>query len=179
MLELSSNKIKVLGVFGRLSEAQEAYFDSLEAKYSQKPDNDSEYNIFRHLTLTFMPEATVNDIADHLDLLRDLKQFLPLKINIKRFFVKDEESLPGAQHIAAEFDLSQTEDIVQLAKGKFGDKSVATWYIKLVWFIPDYHQVSVMNDLASIKELEFTDFYLVSNKQNEDNTLYTSNRYKL
>ena len=76
MLELSSNTIKVLGIFGRLSADQESFFDELERKYSHKPEAKLGYDVFRHLTLTFIPDATVNDVSKQLDLLRELKQFL-------------------------------------------------------------------------------------------------------
>ncbi len=176
MLELTSNTIKVLGIFGRLSPELEIYFNNLEESYSQKPAGN-EYSIFRHLTLTFIPDATVSDVSTQLDLLRDLKQFLPLKVRIKKAFVKDEESLPGAEHIAVEFDLSETEEIVNFIRERCGDTAVATWYTKVVWFVPEEHQKAVLEELASFKEMKFTDFYLVSNKQDEANTIYTTNRF--
>lgn len=103
MLELSSNTIKALGIFGRLSKEQEDYFDALEAKYSHKPDLNLGYDIFKHLTLTFIHDASVSDIRKELDLLYDLKRFLPLKLRAKKAFVKDEVTMPGAEHIAIEF----------------------------------------------------------------------------
>lgn len=175
MLELSSNTIKVLGIFGRLSTDQEAYFNELEAKYSNKPKGD-DYDIFRHLTLTFIPNAEVGDVNSQLNILKELKQFLPLKIRIKRPFVKDEESLPGAEHIALEFKLTETDKIVSFI-GKRCPDVVATWYIKVVWFVPKENQKAVIDELSQLKELEFTDFYLVSNKQNDANTIYTTNRF--
>ncbi len=177
MLELSSNTIKVLGIFGRLSKKQEVYFDSLETKYSYKPENDNEYDIFRHLTLTFIPNASIADVSSEIDLLKDLRQFLPLKIRTKKSFVKEEESLEGAEHRAIEFELNQTSEIVEYIKEKVGDNTVATWYIKVVWFVPKENQQLVMDELEQLKELEFTDFYLVSNKQNDENTIFTSNRF--
>ena len=177
MLELSSNTIKVLGIFGRLSKEQEGYFDSLETKYCYKPKNKNEYDIFRHLTLTFIPDATIADVSSQLDLLKDMKQFLPLKIKPKKPFLKAEESLEGAEHIALEFELDQTSEIVEFIKPIAGENTVATWYIKVVWFVPKENQEAVMVELAELKELEFTDFYLVSNKQDDKNTIFTSNRF--
>lgn len=176
MLELSSNTIKVLGIFGRLSSEQEAFFDDLETQYSQKSDG-YEYDIFRHLTLTFIPNATVNDVNQQLNLLRDLRQFLPLKVRTKNVFVKDEESLPGTEHIAIEFELSETEDIINFIQQHSGENTVATWYIKVVWFVPKEHQELVISQLSVLKELEFADFYLVANKQNEENTMFTSSQF--
>ncbi len=177
MLELSSNTIKVLGIFGRLTKEQESFLDSLEAKYSQKPDQDKGYDVFRHLTLTFIPDATIGDVRSQLDLLKDLKQFLPLKIKLKKAFVKDEESMEGAEHIAVEFDLEQTKEIVNFVKERVGENAVATWYTKVVWFVPKEKQQAVMDKLADFKEMVFDDFYLVSNKQSDDNTIYTTKQF--
>lgn len=168
MLELSSNTIKALGIFGRLSKEQEKYFDSLELKYSNKPDPGLGYDIFRHLTLTFIHDATINDVREELDILKGLKRFLPLKLHAKKAFIKDEVTMPGAEHIAIEFGLEQTEEIVEFVRKRAGDKNtIATWYTKVVWFVPKGYQQQVIGELFEFKELIFTDFYLVSNKQNE------------
>jgi len=77
MLELSSNTIKTIGIFGRMSSHLEQYFDSIEAKYSKKPDKELEYDIFRHHTLTFVSNATVTDIQKQFGLSqRRIKQKL-------------------------------------------------------------------------------------------------------
>ncbi|MFO0971489.1 MAG: hypothetical protein U0520_04065 [Candidatus Saccharimonadales bacterium] len=176
MLELSSNTIKVLGIFGRLSTEQEAFFDELEKNYSQKPEGD-QYSIFRHLTLTFIPDATIKDLNNQLTLLKDLRKFLPLKINVKNAFVKNEESLPGAEHVAIEFELSETHELVKFIKKRCDKYTVATWYIKVVWFLPDIHHETVIDQVLSIKELEFTDFYLCTNKQNDVNTVFKTSQF--
>lgn len=176
MLELSSNTVKVLGIFGRLSPELETIFDDIEDRYSQKPKNN-EFDIFRHLTLTFQTNAEVTDVRKQLDILRDLKQFLPLKIRIKDIFVKYEEPLPGAEHIAIEFDLSETKPLIDFVKERAGNATVATWYIKVIWFVPKENQQKVINELTRLKEIEFTDFHLCSNKQDEANTLCTTNTF--
>ena len=176
MLELSSNSIKALGIFGRLSREQEEYFDALEAKYSKKPKSEV-YEIFRHLTLTFINDALISDVREELDLLHDLKRFLPLKLHKKKAFVKDEVTMPGAEHIAIEFGFEQTKELVEFVKNRAGDNTVATPYTKVVWFVPKENQQVVIDELADFKELVFTDFYLVSNKQNDANTIYTTNRF--
>jgi hypothetical protein len=178
MLELSSNNVKVLGIFGRLSSEQEAYFDELEKKYSSKPDKSLGYDIFRHLTLTFEPNAPVSSIRTHLNLLRDLKPYLPVKLNIEKVFVKDEESMEGAEHIAVEFGLGQTKQLVGFIKDKVGDSSVVTWYTKVVWFVPKENQQKVIDKLSDLKTIEFTDFYLVANKQNDDNTIFKTSDFR-
>ena len=180
MLEQSSNTIKALGIFGRLSKEQEEYFDSLEIKYSEKPDSKLVYDIFRHLTLTFIHDASIRDVRDELDLLHDLKRFLPLKLRAKKAFVKDEVTMPGAEHIAIEFGLEQTKELVSFIKNRVGEKNtVATWYTKVVWFVPKDNQQKVIAELSDFKELVFTDFYLISNKQNDANTIYTTNQFFL
>ncbi len=178
MLELASNTIKVLGIFGRLSPTIEAYFDSLEAAYSQRLDVGLGYDIFRHHTLTFVRNATVADVQRQLDLLQELKQFLPYKLSVKKFFVKDEVTMPETQHIAAEFGLEQTKDLVDFIRSRVGNVVVETPYIKSVWFVPKESQQKVIDELSDLKDLEFTDFYLVSNKQDDANTIYTSNRFE-
>lgn len=175
MLELSSNTIKALGIFGRLSKEQEEFFDNLEKKYSKKPSHG--YDVFRHLTLTFINDAKVSDIKKELDLLRELKRFLPVKLQMKKVFVKDEVTMPGSEHIAIEFGLEQTKELVAFVRSRAGDCTVATPYTKVVWFVPKNHQKAVMNELSSFKELNFTDFYLVSNKQDNANTIYTSSSF--
>ncbi len=177
MLELSSNTIKVLGIFGRLSPEQEAYFDALEAKYSKKPVQPG-YDIFRHLTLTFIPNAPVSAIREQLELLRDMKPFLPVKLNVQKVFVKDEESLPGAEHIAIEFGLEQTKELVEFIQSRVGDVAVATWYTKVVWFVTKENQQKVIDELSVFKALEFTDFHLVTNKQDDKNTLFRATDFK-
>lgn len=177
MLELSSNTIKVLGIFGRLSPEQEQFLDDIEQKYSNRPDPEAGYDIFRHLTLTFIPNATVTDVRQQLDLLHELKTFLPFKIKPLDFFVKDEESMEGAEHIAIEFGLDQTKELVQFVRDRTGDTTVATHYIKVVWFVPKENQQKAIEELRKLEELNFSDFYLVSNKQDEENTIYTSTSF--
>lgn len=177
MLEISSNTIKALGIFGRLSKEQEDFFDNLEKKYSRKPDSSLGYDVFRHLTLTFIQEAKVSDIKDQLDLLHDLKRFLPVKLTVKKFFVKEEVTMPGAEHIALEFGIEQTKELVKFVRARSGDNTVATPYTKVVWFVPKENQQAVLDELSEFKELVFTDFYLVANKQDDANTIYTTNSF--
>lgn len=176
-LSQTSNTINALGIFGRLSKEQEEFFDALETKYSNKPDASQGYDVFRHLTLTFIHDASIRDVRDQLDLLHDLKRFLPVKLSAKKAFVKDEVTMPGAEHIAIEFGLEQTEDLVAFVRNRTGENTVATWYTKVVWFVPKENQQAVIDELSSCKELVFTDFYLVSNKQDDANTIYTTNRF--
>ena len=173
MLELASSTVKVLGVFGRLSKEYEKYFDSIESRYSTKPEGN-EYDIFRHLTLTFITDATICDINSQLKLLKDIKRFLPLKIKTIKAFVKNEESLNGAEHIAIEFNLSETKELIDCIKLYADDATVETWYIKVAWFVPKDIQNKVISELNSLEELEFTDFYLCANKQDDANTIFKS-----
>lgn len=177
MLELSSNTIKALGIFGRLSKEQEDFFDNLEKKYSKKPDSTSDYDVFRHLTLTFIREASISDVQSQLDLLHDLKRFLPVKLKAKKIFVMDEVTMPEAQHIAVEFGLEQTKELVEFVRKRASDNTVATPYTKVVWFVPKENQQAVIDELTNFRELIFFDFYLMSNKQDDANTIYTTNRF--
>lgn len=178
MLELASNTIKALGIFGRLSPDLEKYFDSIEEKYSKKPDKKLGYDIFRHHTLTFISNASVTDIQKQLDLLQDLKSFVPYKLKIHKLFVKDEVTMPGAEHIAIEFGLDQTKELIRFIRERVGDVVVETPYIKTIWFVPKENQEKVIDELKDLKEVKFTDFYLVANKQNVENTIYTTTRFK-
>jgi hypothetical protein len=178
MLELASNTIKVIGIFGRLSPDLEKYFDGIEAKYSKKPDKKLGYDIFRHLTLTFVSDAAVTDIQKQLDLLQGLKPFAPYKLKVRKLFVKDEVTMPGAEHIAIEFGLDQTKELVQFIRERVGNVVVETPYIKTIWFVPKENQEMVIEELKDLKEIVFTDFYLVANKQNDENTIYTATRFK-
>ncbi len=116
-------------------------------------------------------------MRDELDLLYELKRFLPVKLRAKKAFVKDEVTMPGAEHIAIEFGLEQTKELVAFVKSRVGNNTVATPYTKVVWFVPKNHQQAVIDGLSDFKELVFTDFYLVSNKQNDANTIYTTNSF--
>lgn len=178
MLELASNTIKALGVFGRMLPDLEKYLDSIEEKYSKKPDRTTVYDIFRHHTLTYVKDATVADIAKQLDLLQDLKSFLPYKLQVRKLFVKDEVTIPGAEHIAIEFGLDQTQKLLHFIRERVGNVVVETTYIKTIWFVPKENQQQVMDELKGLKEIKFTDFYLISNKQNDENTIYTSTRFR-
>lgn len=83
----------------------------------------------------------------------------------------------GAEHIAVEFGLEQTKDLVAFVRQRAGDNTITTPYTKVVWFVTKNNQQAVIDELSSFKELIFTDFYLVSNKQDEANTIYTTNRF--
>ena len=176
-LSQDSNTINALGIFGRLSKEQEVFFDALETKYSQKPDSNLGYDIFRHLTLTFIKNAVIQDVREELDLLFDLKRFLPLRLQSKRAFVKDEVTMQGAEHIAIEFGLEQTKDLVDFVRARVVSNTVATPYTKVVWFVPKENQQAVIAELNDFRELIFDDFYLVSNKQDEANTIYTTKHF--
>lgn len=86
--------------------------------------------------------------------------------------------MSGAEHVAIEFGLEQTKELVEFIRKRVGDKSsVDTWYTKVVWFVPKENQQKVIDELSDFKELIFTDFYLVANKQNDASTIYTSNSF--
>jgi hypothetical protein len=100
-----------------------------------------------------------------------------VKLNVKRVFVKDEVTMPGAEHIALEFGIEQTKELVEFVRKRTDDNTVATPYTKTVWFVPKENQQAVLDELSEFKELVFTDFYLVANKQDDANTIYTTNRF--
>jgi len=56
------------------------------------------------------------DVRDELDLLCDLKKFLPVKLKSIKPFVKDEVTMPGVEHIAIEFGLEQTKELIEFIR---------------------------------------------------------------
>ena len=106
------------------------------------------------------------------------KSFAAYKLKVRKLFVKDEVTMPGAEHIAIEFGLDQTKELVQFIRERVGNVVVETPYIKTIWFVPKKNQEMVIEELKDLKEIVFTDFYLVANKQNDENTIYTATRFK-
>jgi hypothetical protein len=171
-LSSNSNTINALGIFGRLEPAQEELFHSLEAKYSKRPENDDANGIFSHLSLVINNNVTVGNISSYIDLLKELKLYLPLKIKTSDVIIKDEK------HLALSFDTTQTQQIRDLACKFFQKGVVTTYYTKVVWFVPKEKQKEAIKELKNIKEMVFYDFILVANRQNDENTIYSSNRFK-
>jgi len=171
-LSSSSNTINALGIFGRLKSDQENYFSSLEARYSKRPLSDEANGIFSHLSLVFNKDVPVGKLPAYLDLLRELKPYLPFKIKTLDVIIKDEK------HLALSFDTNQTQRIRDLANEFIHEGIVTTYFTKIVWFVPKENQEKVITELNKVKEMIFYDFILVANRQNDENTIYSSNRYK-
>jgi hypothetical protein len=169
-LSSDSNTINALGIFGRLAPDEEKYFQGLEEKYSNFPDGGRSKDFFNHLTLVLNRDVPICEVSKYLDLLRELKHFLPLKIKISKVILIDEE------HLALSFDVNQTKKIRDLATKCFPKGVIETHYTKVVWFVPDEKQEEVKKILKDIKEITFFDFKLVANKQNDENTIYSSSR---
>lgn len=170
-LSSASNTINALGIFGRLEPGQEKYFGVLESKYSKRPENDDSNGIFNHLSIVINNNVPVGDLPIYLDLLRELKPYLPFTIKTSGVIVKDEK------HLALSFDIVQTEVIRNLASKFFHEGIVTTYYTKVVWFVPKENQNEATRELGKIKEMIFYDFILVANRQDDANTIYSSNRY--
>lgn len=176
-LSSTSNTINALGIFGRLKPEQEKYFYSLEAKYSKRPKNDDAEGIFNHLSLVINNDVPVGNIPTYIDLLKALKPFLPFTLKVTDVIIKDDK------HLALSFDTQQTQVIRDLANeymtgmvATYG--VVTTYYTKVVWFVPKENQKEAIKKLKTIKEMVFYDFFLVANRQNDENTIYSSNRYQ-
>ncbi len=171
-LSSTSNTINAVGIFGRLTPELEKYFSSLEAKYSKRPENDVDTNgIFNHLSLVVHRDVPIGRLASHIDLLRELKPYLPFKIKTSGAIVKDEK------HLALSFDTNQTLEIRNVAAKFVPEGVVTTYYTKVVWFVPKENQKAVTNELEKVKEMVFYDFILGANRQDDGNTIYSSNRY--
>lgn len=171
-LSSSSNTINALGIFGRLEPSQEKYFKELSGKYSKYPKDDDSIGIFNHLSLVINKNVPVGQTQNYLDLLRELKPYLPFKIKTPGVIVKDEK------HIALSFDTVQTQAIRGLASKFVPEGVVTTYYTKVVWFVPKENQEKVIEILRETKEMTFYDFKLVANRQDEANTLYSTNSFK-
>jgi hypothetical protein len=171
-LSSTSNTINALGIFGRLTPELEKYFSGLEARYSQRPEVDDANGIFSHLSLVISRDVPVGRMPDYIDLLRELKPYLPLKIRTSGVIVKDDK------HLALSFDTVQTQVIRDLAIKHIPEGVVTTYYTKVVWFVPRENQEAAIIELKNIKEMIFYDFMLVANRQNDENTIYSSLRYR-
>lgn len=172
-LSSTSNTINALGIFGRLDPQQEKLFKTLEEKFSQRPEESDSNDIFNHLSLVINNDVRAGDIPKYLDLLRELKPFLPFVLKTSDVIVRDQ------QHLALSFDSSQTKQIRDLADKFIGQGIIETFFTKVAWFVPEKNQKEAINELKEINEMIFYDFILVANKQNDENTIYSSNRYQL
>ena len=170
-LSSTSNTINALGIFGRHEPSQEKYFKNLSDKYSDYPKNDDVIGIFNHLSLVITKNTPVGEMPKYLDLLKELKPFLPFKIKVSDVIVKDEK------HLALSFDTKQTQQIRDLASKYIPEGVVTTYYTKVVWFVPKAKQEEVTKILKEVKEMIVYDFILVANRQNDENTIYSSNRF--
>src|SRR3989344_9426755 len=111
-LSSNSNTINALGIFGRHEPSQENYFKELSEKYSKYLEDDDSIGIFNHFSLVINNNVSVGKIPGYIDLLRELKPFLPFKIAVSDVIIKD------GKHLALSFDTAQTKEIRDLA-GKF------------------------------------------------------------
>jgi len=171
-LSSTSNTINAVGIFGKFTPELEKYFSSLESKYSKRPEHDDDVNgIFSHLSLIVHKDVPVDRLPAHIDLLRELKPYVPFVIKISDVIIKDEK------HLALSFDIAQTQKIRDLAAKFVPEGVVTTYYTKVVWFVPKENQAEAIQELKKVKKMIFYDFILVANKQNDENTIYSSNRY--
>ena len=170
-LSSKSNTINALGIFGRLEPEQEKYFAELEKRFSKRPVEDDANGLFSHLSLVINKVISVGEIPKYLDLLRELKHHLPFKIKASDVIIKDEK------HLALSFDTSQTQEIRDLAGKYFKEGVIETYYTKVVWFVPKENQEEAIKELKKVKEMVFYNFILVANRQNDENTIYSSTRF--
>lgn len=167
-----SNTINALGIFGRLTPELEKQFSDLETKYSKRPEDNDANGIFSHLSLVINKDVPVGKVPVYIDLLKELKPHLPFSLKTSDAIIKDDE------HLALSFDTDQTQAIRDLASKFIDEGVVTTYYTKVVWFVPKENQEDAINKLKKITEMVFYDFILVANRQNDENTIYSSNRYR-
>ena len=128
-LSSNSNTINALGIFGRLTPELEKYFSQLEAKYSKRPKSDDANDIFSHLSLVINKNVPVGELHDYIDLLKELKPYLPFTIETSGVIIKD------GKHLALSFDVKQTRAIRDLASKHIPKGVVTTYYTKVLWFV--------------------------------------------
>lgn len=171
-LSSASNTVNALGIFGRMTPELEDHFGDLSKQYSRYPENDDAIGIFNHLSLVIGRDVLVGDMPQYIDLLKELKTHLPFKLKTNGIIVKDEK------HLALSFDTEQTQQIRDLATKYFPKFVVTTYYTKVVWYVPTEKQEEVREQLRKTDEMIFGDFILVANRQDDANTVYSSNRYR-
>jgi len=170
-LSFVSNTVNALGIFGRMTQELENHFGNLSKQYSKYPENDDAIGIFNHLSLVIGRDVPVGEMPKYLDLLKELKPHLPFRLKTNGIIVIDEK------HLALSFDTEQTQQIRDLALKYFPKFVVTTHYTKSVWYVPEERQGEVREQLRKIDEMIFGDFILVANRQDDANTVYSSNRY--
>lgn len=171
-LSSTSNTFNALGIFGRHAPKLEKYFQELSKKYSRYPQNDNAIGIFNHLSIVIGQNVPIGELPKYIDLLRELKPFLPFKLDVTSIIVIDEK------HIALSFDPNQVKAVRDTACKFLPDVVVKAYYQKVVWFVPEGKQDEVKEILKDMKEMTYHDFILVANRQDDANTIYSSNRYK-
>ena len=86
--------------------------------------------------------------------------------------------MADAEHIAIEFDIKQTRELLDFIRSRVEkDHVIETPYIKTIWFVEKNNQKKEIDELKDLERIEFSDFYLVSNKQDDENTIYTSSGF--
>ena len=124
------------------------------------------------MSLVINRDVPFGKMPAYIDLLKELKPLLPFKLKTSDVIIKEEK------HLALSFDTQQTQTIRDIASKFIDEGIVTTHYTKVVWFVPKENQEDVINELKKIKEMVFYDFILVANRQNDENTIYSSNRYR-
>jgi hypothetical protein len=170
-LSSTSNTINTLGIFGRLEPDQEKYFKVIQDKLGEIPENHEANGIFNHLSLVIDNNVPVNNLPTYLDLLRELRLFLPLTIDVSRVIIKDDK------HLALSFDPDITKPLRSLASKFIPDHIIETYYTKVVWFVPQKNIEPAIKILEKTNQLVFTDFKLCANRQDDAHTIYSSLKF--
>lgn len=171
-LSSTSNTINALGIFGRLDPKQESYFRGIQNKFSRFPESDESVGIFNHLSLLINRNVPIGHIAPYIDILHELKPYVPFKLQVKGVIVRD------GKHIALSFDIQETEKIRRIASKFVPDGIVNTFYTKVVRFVPEENQQEVIKMLRDTNKMIFCDFLLCANRQDDASIIYSTNKYK-
>lgn len=146
-----------LGIFGRLSSEQEAYFLSLQRKYAPLNQASDAFGVFPHLTVVVGYKVPSSNLESYTEVLEKLTVCLPLTLDVTGVRVVD-------QSIALSFDVDQTKQIRKLAGSSLPDQVITTDYFTVVREAPKASHKELVRILSNIQSLTFTDFKLCADQ---------------
>lgn len=152
---------KALGIFGKLKEKQEKYFNDLEKQFGKPKD------YYNHLSVVINNE--VEDTEKYVELLKELKQFLPLNLAVARVIMVKKD-------LALAFDINQTGEIRKMAKKYFEAGVIETHYVKVIRGVAKENLEKVKELLKETKEMVFEDFGLYANEINKKGIIDTTKK---
>ncbi|MEO6509171.1 MAG: hypothetical protein ABIO02_04410 [Patescibacteria group bacterium] len=162
---MKSPTISPLGIFGVIEENQENYFQDLQKKYSDFSKDETTKDTFNHLSLVINKAVPRRVINSYLNVIEELKKYLPLKLLITSVVVKDENT------IALTFNSEETKKIREIISATIPDGIIVSNYMKVVRHVPSEEQAAVVKELKNLKELIINVFILVAEKLDKEHII--------